>query len=141
MLVAALAQQGGVAGEADGVAADEHEHGRTHAEIKALIGGSELSPFVKRRALAIFQRVAVAEGEIDGRPAAANVLPVARDSPEKPGPTRPMIEESLTIWSTPMPICGMVGSSAADKTPATAKVKKKDTLSRCAMFMGISGLN
>ena len=39
----------------------------------------------------------VAEGEIDGRPAAKNVLPVASDSPEKPGPTRPMIELSWTI--------------------------------------------
>jgi len=39
----------------------------------------------------------VADGEITGRPAALNVLPVASDSPEKPGPTRPMIELSLTI--------------------------------------------
>ena len=29
----------------------------------------------------------VAEGEIDGRPAAAKVLPVASDSAENPGPT------------------------------------------------------
>ncbi len=40
----------------------------------------------------------VAEGDTDGRPAAAKVLPVASDSPEKPGPTRPTIESSPTIW-------------------------------------------
>src|SRR4051812_18708052 len=40
----------------------------------------------------------VADGEIDGRPASKNVLPVASDSPEKPGPTSPKIESSLMIW-------------------------------------------
>src|SRR4051812_23744242 len=40
----------------------------------------------------------VAEGEIDGRPASKKVLPVASDSPEKPGPTSPKIESSLMIW-------------------------------------------
>ena len=40
----------------------------------------------------------VAEGEIDGRPASKKVLPVASDSPENPGPMRPMIVLSLTIW-------------------------------------------
>src|SRR3569623_3300772 len=39
----------------------------------------------------------VADGEMTGRPAASKVLPVARDSPEKPGPTRPTIDESPTI--------------------------------------------
>src|SRR4051812_25329986 len=39
----------------------------------------------------------VADGEIDGRPASKKVLPVASDSPEKPGPTRPKIESSLMI--------------------------------------------
>src|SRR4051794_40127689 len=39
----------------------------------------------------------VADGEIDGRPASKNVLPVASDSPEKPGPIRPQMESSLTI--------------------------------------------
>ena len=43
-----------------------HEHGRTHKEIKALITASELSAGVKKRALAIFQRIAVAEGKIHG---------------------------------------------------------------------------
>lgn len=43
-----------------------HEHGRTHKEIKALIEGSELSAFVKKRALGIFRRIAEAEGKIHG---------------------------------------------------------------------------
>lgn len=49
----------------------EHEHpeGRNHADIKALITSSTLSPWVKEKALAVFQRVAVAEGKIHGRPA------------------------------------------------------------------------
>jgi hypothetical protein len=57
----------------------EHEHGehephhahhsRSHREIRELIEHSELSPFVKRRALAIFHRIAVAEGKIHGQPA------------------------------------------------------------------------
>jgi pyridinium-3,5-bisthiocarboxylic acid mononucleotide nickel chelatase len=44
----------------------EHEHGRTHKEIRAMIEGSELSPFVKQRALGIFRRIAEAEGKIHG---------------------------------------------------------------------------
>src|SRR4051812_35017889 len=40
----------------------------------------------------------VADGEIDGRPASKKVLPVASDSPEKPGPISPKMESSLTIW-------------------------------------------
>lgn len=44
----------------------EHDHGRTHAQIRELIEHSELSDFVKRRVLAIFQRIAVAEGKIHG---------------------------------------------------------------------------
>lgn len=47
---------------------DDHAHGRTHREIRELIGGSELSPFVKERALAIFRRIAEAEGKIHGVP-------------------------------------------------------------------------
>lgn len=43
-----------------------HAHGRTHAEIRALLVGSDLSAEVKGRALAIFQRIAVAEGKIHG---------------------------------------------------------------------------
>lgn len=42
------------------------EHGRTHREIKELLAGSDLSEFVKKRALAIFHRIAVAEGKIHG---------------------------------------------------------------------------
>lgn len=45
-----------------------HVHGRTHAEIRSLIEASELSPFVKKHALSIFQRIAVAEGKIHGQP-------------------------------------------------------------------------
>ena len=43
-----------------------HEHGRNHREIKELIVGSDLSAFVKKHALGIFQRIAVAEGKIHG---------------------------------------------------------------------------
>ena len=43
-----------------------HEHGRTHKDIQALISASGLSDGVKKRALAIFQRIAVAEGKIHG---------------------------------------------------------------------------
>ena len=46
----------------------EHVHGRSHAQIRALIETSDLSPFVKTHALAIFHRVAVAEGKIHGQP-------------------------------------------------------------------------
>lgn len=46
----------------------EHVHGRTHAEIRALIEASELSPFVKKHSLSIFQRIAAAEGRIHGQP-------------------------------------------------------------------------
>jgi pyridinium-3,5-bisthiocarboxylic acid mononucleotide nickel chelatase len=43
-----------------------HVHGRTHKEIKALISASELSDEVKKRSLAIFRRIAEAEGKIHG---------------------------------------------------------------------------
>ncbi len=46
----------------------EHPAGRSHADIKKLIEESALSDFVKKRALAIFQRIAVAEGKIHGMP-------------------------------------------------------------------------
>jgi len=46
----------------------EHPHGRSHRQIRALIEASELSPFVKKRALSIFQRIAIAEGKIHGQP-------------------------------------------------------------------------
>jgi pyridinium-3,5-bisthiocarboxylic acid mononucleotide nickel chelatase len=43
-----------------------HAHGRSHAEIRELIEHSELSAFVKKRTLAVFHRIAVAEGKIHG---------------------------------------------------------------------------
>lgn len=43
-----------------------HTHGRNHEEIRKLITDSALSDFVKQRALAVFQRIAVAEGKIHG---------------------------------------------------------------------------
>ena len=45
-----------------------HEHGRSHREIREMLERSELSPFVKKHALSIFQRIAVAEGKIHGMP-------------------------------------------------------------------------
>jgi uncharacterized protein (TIGR00299 family) protein len=51
-----------------------HEHGHSHgdnrnfSQIKELISKSELSPWVKEKSLAIFQRIAVAEGKIHGVP-------------------------------------------------------------------------
>jgi uncharacterized protein (TIGR00299 family) protein len=47
----------------------EHSHGRNYAEIKALIQKSGLSPWAREKALAVFHRVAVAEGKIHGTPA------------------------------------------------------------------------
>ncbi|MBV9658741.1 MAG: nickel pincer cofactor biosynthesis protein LarC [Verrucomicrobia bacterium] len=44
----------------------EHEHGRSYVEIRALLESSELSDFVKKHALSIFHRVAVAEAKIHG---------------------------------------------------------------------------
>lgn len=46
----------------------EHEHGRNYAEIKELISRSALSDWVKEQSLAIFLRIAVAEGKIHGLP-------------------------------------------------------------------------
>ena len=53
-----------------------HEHGHTHQEdenrdfaaIKTLIVASTLSPWVKEKSLAVFYRLAVAEGKIHGQP-------------------------------------------------------------------------
>ncbi len=45
-----------------------HEHGRTFADIQELISRSPLSDWVKTKSIAIFQRVANAEGKIHGRP-------------------------------------------------------------------------
>jgi pyridinium-3,5-bisthiocarboxylic acid mononucleotide nickel chelatase len=47
-----------------------HAHGenRTFAEIKKLIGKSKLSAWVKKKSVAVFQRIAEAEGKIHGLP-------------------------------------------------------------------------
>jgi len=51
---------------------EEHEHNhdenRTFAEIKKLITKSKLSPWVKKKSIAVFQRIAEAEGKIHGMP-------------------------------------------------------------------------
>ncbi|HEV8542366.1 MAG TPA: nickel pincer cofactor biosynthesis protein LarC [Verrucomicrobiae bacterium] len=47
----------------------EHKHGRTFAEIRKLIQQSPLSPWVKEKAIAVFTRIARAEGKIHGQPA------------------------------------------------------------------------
>ncbi len=46
----------------------EHEHGRSYPQIRELIGGSAVSGFVREKALAIFQRIAVAETRIHDVP-------------------------------------------------------------------------
>ena len=45
-----------------------HGHGRNFTDIKKLIGASQLSSWVKCRAVAVFERIAVAEGKIHGLP-------------------------------------------------------------------------
>ena len=47
-----------------------HDVGRTFAEIKRVITKSKLSPWVKQKSVAVFQRIAVAEGRIHGMPPA-----------------------------------------------------------------------
>jgi pyridinium-3,5-bisthiocarboxylic acid mononucleotide nickel chelatase len=47
----------------------EHEHGRTFRDIRELIQHSKLSPWVKEKAVAVFSRIARAEGKIHGQPA------------------------------------------------------------------------
>ncbi len=47
---------------------EDHSHGRTFAEIKTLILRSPLSEWVKQKSVAVFQRIAVAEGKIHGQP-------------------------------------------------------------------------
>ena len=48
----------------------EHEHNdsRTFAEIKQLITASKLSPWVRQKSIAVFQRLAEVEGKIHGQP-------------------------------------------------------------------------
>ena len=43
-------------------------HGRSFAQIRDLIQASALSDWVKQKAVAVFERIAVAEGKIHGRP-------------------------------------------------------------------------
>jgi pyridinium-3,5-bisthiocarboxylic acid mononucleotide nickel chelatase len=45
-----------------------HDDNRTFAEIKKLIASSKLSPWVKQKSIAVFQRIAEAEGKIHGLP-------------------------------------------------------------------------
>ena len=51
---------------------DHHHHGheerRNFAEIKRLISRGKLSPWVKRKSVAVFRRIAEAEGKIHGLP-------------------------------------------------------------------------
>jgi uncharacterized protein (TIGR00299 family) protein len=55
--------------EFDYEAEEEHVHGRTFADIHALIQESPLSSWVKEKAIAVFSRIARAEGKIHGKPA------------------------------------------------------------------------
>jgi uncharacterized protein (TIGR00299 family) protein len=48
-------------------AGHDHEHGRTFADIEQLITRSSLSDWVKQKSIAVFRRVAVAEGKIHGQ--------------------------------------------------------------------------
>ena len=48
--------------------AHTHEHGRNFAQIRELIIASQLSDWVKQKSVAVFQRLAVAEGRIHGLP-------------------------------------------------------------------------
>jgi len=52
-----------------GLPRHDHSHGRNFADIRELITTSRLSSWVKRRAVAVFRRVAEAEGKIHGMPA------------------------------------------------------------------------
>jgi pyridinium-3,5-bisthiocarboxylic acid mononucleotide nickel chelatase len=45
-----------------------HEHSRNFAQIKELIRASALSEWVKQKSVAVFHRIAVAEGKIHGLP-------------------------------------------------------------------------
>jgi uncharacterized protein (TIGR00299 family) protein len=45
-----------------------HDENRTFAEIKKLIAKSKLSAWVKKKSVAVFQRIAEAEGKIHGMP-------------------------------------------------------------------------
>lgn len=45
-----------------------HEDSRDFSQIKKLIRASKLSPWVKQKSIAVFQRIAEAEGKIHGQP-------------------------------------------------------------------------
>lgn len=47
----------------------DHDDSRDFAEIKKLIARSKLSPWVKKKSVGVFQRIAEAEGKIHGQPA------------------------------------------------------------------------
>jgi uncharacterized protein (TIGR00299 family) protein len=49
--------------------AHEPKHQRNFKDIKQLIAGSDLSDWVKQRAVSVFERIAVAEGRVHGLPA------------------------------------------------------------------------
>ena len=46
----------------------DHEHARNYSQIKELIHASDLSDWVKEKSVAVFHRVAVAEGKVHGMP-------------------------------------------------------------------------
>src|SRR5688572_17470937 len=46
----------------------EHEHGRNYSQIRELISQSALSDWTKQKSIAVFHRIAVAEGKIHGKP-------------------------------------------------------------------------
>ncbi len=56
-------------GEHDHSHHHHHEEQRTFADIRQLISGSKLSTWVKQKSIAVFQRIADAEGKIHGKPA------------------------------------------------------------------------
>ena len=49
--------------------AHQHNEQRNFSEIKQLISRGKLSPWVKQKSIAVFQRIAEAEGKIHGKPA------------------------------------------------------------------------
>lgn len=49
-------------------AAHDHGHARTFAEIKQLLSRSPFSDWVKQKAIAVFHRIALAEGKVHGEP-------------------------------------------------------------------------
>ncbi len=57
-----------VHGHGPGHSHSDSHAGRDHSAIQSLISSSELSPWVKTKSLAVFQRIAVAEGKIHGVP-------------------------------------------------------------------------